>query len=127
MTRLHPLSLVPVGLSTGTGFGPPERWSLFFCRTGEVCQSADFNGDGQYDVIAFNHGLDGANAVYVATANGTFGQPATGFTPTAKASDYFCTKSQTCAVGDVTGDRKADVIAFTRGTTPQAWVGISLP
>jgi len=110
-----------VSWSNGTSFLPPARWSSFFCRTGEVCQSADFNTDRQLDVVAFNHGLDGANAVYVATSTGT------GFTPTAKASDHFCTLKQTCAVGDVTGDNRDDVIAFTRGTTPQAWVGISLP
>ncbi len=115
-----PNNQVYVGLSNRTSFLPPARWSLFFCRTGEVCQSGDFNADGWFDVIAFNHGLDGANAVYVATSTGT------SYTPTVKASDYFCTFKQTCAVGDVTGDGRADVIAFTRGTTPQAWVGISL-
>jgi len=122
-----PNNEVWVGLSTGTGFRPPEMWSLFFCRTGEVCMSEDFNGDNRYDLIAFNHGLDRANAVFVATSNGTFGTPATAFNPAAKARDYFCTRSQTCAVGDVTGDNRADVIAFTRGATPQAWVGVSLP
>jgi hypothetical protein len=116
-----PSSEVWVSLSNGTSFRPPARWSLFFCRTGEVCLSGDFNGDRYFDAIAFNRGVDGANAVYVATSTGS------SFTAAAKASDYFCTSGQTCAVGDVTGDRKADVIAFSRRTTPQVYVGISLP
>jgi len=116
-----PNNEVYVGRSTSTSFLPPARGSLFFCRTGEVCQSADFDSDGLPDVIAFNHGLNGANAVYVATSTGK------SFTQAAKASDYFCTSGQTCAVGDVTGDGKADVIAFTRTTTPRVYVGISLP
>jgi hypothetical protein len=120
-----PANEVYVSRATGSlgTFYPPQRWSLFFCRTGEVCQAGDFNGDERSDVIAFNHGLDGTNAVYVALSNGATNT----FDPVAKASDYFCTKSQACAVGDVTGDGRADVIAFTRGTNPQAWVGVSLP
>lgn len=116
-----PSNEVYVALSGGTSFLPPARWSSFFCRTGEVCLAADFNGDHYSDLIAFNHGLDGANAVYVATSTGST------FTPAAKASDDFCTLKQTCAVGDVTGDGRADVIAFTREKTPQVYVGISLP
>jgi hypothetical protein len=30
-------------------------------------------------------------------------------------ADYFCTLDETCAVGDVTGDGRDDVIAFVRG------------
>ena len=120
-----PLNEVWVSRSTGLmgTFHPPTRWSLLFCRTGEVCMAEDFNGDGRFDAIAFNHGLDGANAVYVAASNAATGT----FDPAGKASDHFCTRSQTCAVGDVTGDGRADVIAFARGTTPQTWVAASLP
>ena len=114
-----PNNEVYVGLGSVAGFLPPTMWSLFFCRTGEVCLSGDFNADRAFDVIAFNHGLGGANAVYVATRTGS------SFTPTAKASDYFCTLGQTCAVGDMTGDGKADVVAFTRGTNPRVFVGVS--
>jgi hypothetical protein len=108
-----------VGLSTQLAFAPPAQWSSFFCRTGEVCLVADVTADRKADVIAFNHGLDGANAVYVGLSTGT------GFGAPTKAHDFFCTKSQTCAVGDVTGDRKADVIAFTRGANPRVFVGVS--
>ena len=81
------------------------------CRTGEVCLTGDVGGDRCSDVIAFNHGLDGTNAVFIGLSNGA------GFGPATKAHDFFCTKSQNCAVGDVTGDNKADLIAFTRART----------
>jgi hypothetical protein len=48
-----------------------------------------------------------------------------GFGPATKAHGFFCTKSQNCPVGDITGDNKADLIAFTRGANPRVFVGIS--
>ena len=100
-------------------FGEPQQWSSFFCLKGEVCLIADVNADGKADAIAFNHGLNEANAVFVGLSNGA------AFAPATKAHNFFCTKTQTCAVGDVNGDFKADLIAFTRGTTPRVFVALS--
>jgi len=114
------LSKQPVfGGGLPTQFELPALWSSFFCRTGEVCLVADVTGDRRQDLIAFNHGLDSANAVFVGQSTGA------GFLPATKAHDFFCTKAQTCAVGDMTGDGKADVVAFTRGTNPRVFVGVS--
>ncbi|MEZ0333923.1 MAG: FG-GAP-like repeat-containing protein [Gemmatimonadales bacterium] len=118
MTR-DPKNDVFARLSDRTKFVALGLWSAFFCRTGEVCLTGDVSGDRRSDVIAFNHGLDGTNAVFIGLSNGA------GFGPATKAHDFFCTKSQTCAVGDVTGDNKADLIAFTRGANPRVFVGIS--
>jgi hypothetical protein len=118
---LSPQHDVYIGRSIGTGFAPPALWSGFFCRSGEVCLAGDFNRDAEADVVAFNHGRGGANAVYVGASTGA------AFLPSAQVITHFCTATETCAVGDVTGDLRADVIAFTRGTTPQAWVSVSVP
>jgi hypothetical protein len=118
---LSPKSDVYVGRANGASFTAPALWSGFFCRSGEVCLTGDFNRDLKADVIAFNHGRGGLNAVYVAASTGA------AFLPSAQVLTHFCTATETCAVGDVTGDLRADLIAFTRGTTPQAWVSVSLP
>ena len=118
MTR-DPKNDVFARLSDRTKFVALGLWRAFFRRTGEVCLTGDVSGDRRSDVRAFNHGLDGTNAVFIGLSNGA------GFGPATKAHDFFCTKSQTCAVGDLTGDNKADLIAFTRGANPRVFVGIS--
>jgi len=111
-----------VGLSTGTSFLAAQEWSNFFCLTGEVCRAADFDGDRRADIVAFNHGINGGTtAAFVATSTGT------SFTQAAQASPFFCLVNETCEVGDVNADRKADIIAFTRGANPRAFAGISSP
>jgi hypothetical protein len=108
-----------VGRSRRTSFDPPHLGNAFFCRTGEVCLTGDVNGDTVDDIIAFNHGLDGSNAVFIAQST------AAAFLAAKRAHDFFCLKAETCAVGDVTGDKKADLIAFTRETIPRVFVGIN--
>jgi hypothetical protein len=112
---------VYVALSSGTSFGSPQAWSSFFCQSGEVCRVADVNGDGKADVIAFNYGLNGANAVYVGLSNGSsFGSPQ-------EWSTFFCLNGEDCEVADVNGDRQSDLIAYNHGLNggTAAFVGLS--
>jgi FG-GAP-like repeat len=44
---------VKVALSTGTAFGPAQKWSDWFCIGQEICAVGDFNGDRFADIIAF--------------------------------------------------------------------------
>src|SRR6185369_7112516 len=60
-----PMGETPVA-AAALQFGTPQLWSSFFCRKGEVCQVADVNHDGKADVIAFSHGANNSNAVFVA-------------------------------------------------------------
>jgi hypothetical protein len=95
-----------VGLSDGTKFGAPQQWNSYFCVGQEICKTADVNGDGRADLLAFNHGWNGTK-VYVALSNGSsFGAPQAW-------SNYFCVTGETCQVGDVNGDGRADVVAAT--------------
>ena len=113
-----PMVAAPAAQSALT-FSAPQQWSSFFCRKGEVCMVADVTGDGKADAIAFSHGANASNAVFVAQSNGA------SLGPAQQWSSFFCTSTQTCATGDVNADFKADIIAFTRGTNPRVFVALS--
>jgi hypothetical protein len=98
-------------------YGNPQLWHSAFCYSGQDCQIADVNGDGLSDIVAFTH--DANPVVWVGLGQGnSFGTPQLWHS-------FFCTSSQTCALGDVDGDGKADLIAFARGTSPAVWVAKS--
>ena len=114
-----------VALSTGSSFGPGQKWHDYFCTLQEICAVADVNGDGKADAVAFvrtNNGV-GDSDVWVAFSDGTK------FGPGQKWHDYFCTLQEICALGDVNGDGKADAIAFVRTNNgvgdSDVWVALS--
>jgi hypothetical protein len=117
-----------VALSNGSGFGPRQKWSDWFCIGQEVCAVGDFNDDGRDDIVAFVRDTQtgtGRADVWVALSTGT------AFGPAQKRSDWFCIGQEICAVGEFSqfsgGD---DIIAFVRDTQSQpgrgdVWIAYS--
>jgi hypothetical protein len=100
------LADVHVALSTGTSFGAAGKWHDFFSLDGEVPAVGDVNGDGRDDVITFTR--NSLADVYVALSTGT------GFTASAKWHDQFAVGQADARLADVNGDRRADLVQFTR-------------
>ena len=107
-----------VALSDGGSFqpGPGEKWHDWFCVGGEQCLAGDFDGDGKDDIIAFGRDADPGRQgdVYVARSNSSSFQP----NPGEKWHDFFCIGGEVCAVGDVNGDGKDDILTFVRDSNP---------
>ncbi|MEU1589553.1 N-acetylmuramoyl-L-alanine amidase [Micromonospora sp. NPDC005710] len=112
------LADVYVALSTGTGFGPGQKWHDLFAPNAEVAAVGDVNGDGKDDIITFTH--DTAGDVYVALSTGT------GFGPGVKWHEYFSIAAEYPALGDVNGDGKDDIITFTQGPATASDVIVAL-
>jgi hypothetical protein len=112
---------VYVGPSTGFSFDGPRLASSYFCVDGEECRVADVDGDSHADIVAFTHNAN--PQVWVAHASRTGVE----FTSPVLWSSYFCTSSETCLVGDVTGDGAADIVAATRGPENDVFVARSTP
>ena len=104
---------VYVSTSTGTGFDPISRWTTSFDLSHGwtvkdfVRTVGDVNGDGLADLIGF--GLDG---VYVATSTGSGFDPISRWTTSFDLSHGWTVKDFVRTVGDVNGDRLADLIGF---------------
>jgi hypothetical protein len=111
-----------------THFGSPQKWSDVFCVTDEECRLGDVDGDGQDDIIAFEHGRISAR-VWVGLSSGMIGGHHIPyyFAAPNQVLWSFCALRQSCEVADVNGDGRDDLVAFTRGTTssPQAIVALS--
>jgi hypothetical protein len=99
---------VYVALSTGSVFsGTGQKWHDMFALGSELPFVGDVTGDGKDDIVSFQRGSLGR--VYVARSNGA------SFVGTNWIwTDDICKGTDTCAVGDVTGDGKADALGFTR-------------
>jgi hypothetical protein len=112
---------VYVAVSYGSSFaGTGWKWHDSFCFGTEVPQVGDFNGDGRDDLATFTRGTSGD--VYVATSSGWGAFNGTG----AKWHEYFCYNTNLPLVADFSGDGRADLARFTRGTTGDVYVSRSM-
>ncbi|SES47801.1 RHS repeat-associated core domain-containing protein [Actinokineospora terrae] len=108
-----------VALSDGTKFAPtPVKWHDGFAGGNDIPLVGDFNGDGRDDIATATRGTDAS--VYVALSDGTqFGPTQT------KWHASFAAGTAMPAVGDVNGDHKDDIVAFTGGEAADVFVALS--
>jgi hypothetical protein len=118
-----------VSLSTGYNFAPINdnaAWITGFCKSSELCDVGDFDGDGKVDIARFTRNVyvtasDDPNwgKVYVARSSGT------SFSAYSYSwIQHFCMGpsidgetlqyTEVCGVGDFNGDGLADVVAFSK-------------
>ena len=93
-------------LSTGAAFGPNSIWHRFFCIRREVCALGDVDGDRRADAILFKPvapGVQKGNVLVSASTGSSFGEPRLGH-------GFFCIDAESCLVGDLDGDRRADIL-----------------
>lgn len=108
-----------VALSNGSnGFRPATVWHDFFAPAGEFPALGDMDGDGDDDLIAFTQGATAD--VYVALSNGD-----SAFGVGRLVHEHFAPAGEQPRVGDVNGDEKDDIVAFTQGAESDVFVALS--
>ncbi|WP_020631185.1 FG-GAP repeat domain-containing protein [Amycolatopsis alba] len=103
------VTTLPDGTDLASGVGP---------ETTSVSAVIDFAGDGKDDIATFARGT--AGDVYVALSNS-----ARLVGNSVKWHDNFAFWSELPAVGDFTGDGKADIVTYMRGARGDVYVGSS--
>ncbi|MER6434395.1 VCBS repeat-containing protein, partial [Streptomyces sp900105245] len=100
--------------ATSTTFAAATKAHDFMCVDEETCAVGDVNGDGKSDLISFVKSTRNVEPdkgdVWVALSSGS------SFSPAVKWHDRMCVDEETCAVGDVNGDGKSDLISFVKST-----------
>ncbi|PRY20542.1 FG-GAP repeat domain-containing protein [Pseudosporangium ferrugineum] len=110
---------VYVALSTGSSFsGTGWKWHNYFAVGTELPSVGDFNNDGRDDIVTFTRGSSAD--VYVALSTGS-SFSGTGW----KWHDWFAVGSEIPGTGDFTGDGRADIATFTRGSAADVYVARS--
>ncbi|NEB15860.1 FG-GAP repeat domain-containing protein [Streptomyces coelicoflavus] len=108
-----------VALSNGKdGFHTATVWHDFFAPAGEFPALGDIDGDGDDDLITFTQGTTAD--VYAALSNGK-----DAFGTGQLVHDHFAPAGELPRVGDVNGDKKDDILAFTQGTESDVYVALS--
>ena len=109
---------VALANSSGTGFGPEQKWHDHFAVGGEIPDVGDFNGDGRDDIVTFTRG-ESAD-VFVSLSDGSrFVQDAW------KWHDHFAVGVEIPDVGDFNGDGRDDIVTFTGGDAANVFVSLS--
>ncbi len=100
--------MIHVVPSTNVAFTDTEISGNTACVRGEMCQSADVNGDGLSDIVRFaGPGSANPGEVWVALSNGM------GFlTPLPWHADFCAGAGVVCTVGDFNGDQQSDLLRF---------------
>jgi hypothetical protein len=99
-----------VAAAEGTRFGVPRTAGTAWCPDGAACRLADVDGDGRADLIPVRAIAGSPNRPMVLGSSGAppvFEELA----PVAQA----CLSGEVCEAGDVDGDKRADLVVFTRG------------
>jgi hypothetical protein len=104
------------GVPDHMGFATAQKWHDQLCIAGQECRADDLNNDGLVDLVAFDRGTtpEAEGDVWVALSNGH------DFGPPQRWHDDLCHAGQTCLLGDLTGDFRADALVLTRATEGQA-------
>jgi FG-GAP-like repeat len=113
------------GTCQEAAFGAKTTVPLQLCPAGRDCHVADINGDGRADLVAFTKSTgttEQEGNVYAALSagQGSFSAPYL-------AHPFFCLGLETCALGDINGDRRQDLAVFTRGERSEVWAALATP